>query len=97
MQDQRQTSTGVLILVSIKIYGKRCIPTIETSSLAKRNVSLVAICSFIQAKAEQQSDNFPRYDDAPGSPEGGYVVFLCSSNQKVINRYVLYVKHMLIK
>ena len=51
--------------------------------------------SFSPAKAQQQSDNLPRHDDAPGPPEGGYVVFLCSSNQKVINRYVLYVKHTL--
>ena len=45
---------------------------------------------------QQRSDNLPRHDDAPGPQEGGYVVFLSSSNQKVINRYVLYVKHTLI-
>ena len=52
--------------------------------------------SFSHAKAQQGSDNLPQHDDGPGQPEGSYVVFLYSSNQKVINRYVLYMKHTLI-
>ena len=53
--------------------------------------------SFSHAKAQQRSDNLPRPMMRQVRQRAAICCFfLCSSNQKVINRYVLYVKHTLI-
>ena len=36
--------------------------------------------SFSHAKAQQQSNNLPWHDDAPGPPEGGYVTVIKNSS-----------------
>ena len=51
----------------------KLLETLRFSRLIERNVS-----SFNHAQAQQRRDNFSRHDDAPGPPEGGYVVVFFS-------------------
>ena len=54
--------------------------------LNERNVSLSPLAqSFSHEKAQQRSGNLPRHNDAPGPPEGGYVVFFLCSSKKVVD------------
>ena len=52
--------------------------------------------SFSHPKAQQRSNNLPNTMMRQVHQRAAMSFFLCSSNHKVINRYVLYVKHTLI-
>ena len=71
-------------------------------ALNERNVNLVAICAVIlvMQRLSSEATTCPNTTCARSIPEHDQRAvisfFVCSCNHKVINRYVLYVKHTLI-
>ena len=73
---------GIYIFLKLMLLLKSKQKTRNTDTFAvlrlneRASVSLPFVKSVSHAKARQQSENLSLQDDAPGLPEGGYVVFL---------------------